>query len=132
MSENAYRETLAALKSQLKVVDQKREKILHAISAIEDLLSFSPSPTTPTKFSEGPGQPPTYSEAVEKILMEHGKPLHVLNIIKNALDRGWYPDRNLGDRGFRNALVGSLDRKARAGDTFTKPSPATYGLKVWE
>lgn len=78
-----------------------------------------------------PGLEPTLPEAARLILEDAGEKLQVMEIFRRAkADRGWYPKRTVVQ--LRNSATGTLDRKAKAGDTFTKPEPGHYGLLSWD
>jgi len=142
MAHETYRQVVTALRAQLKELDAQREKIKHAIEAIEDL----PAPPALDDAASGAeekaagGSPsskttdesPSYPEAGEIVLKEAGKALHLNEIMRRSQLRGWYADKDAEDRGFRNAMAGSLDRKYRGGEIFSKPAPATYGLLAWQ
>jgi hypothetical protein len=144
MAHEAYRTTLAALREQLRLLDVQRQKVAVAIAAIEDLPAPPPIPglfdkvQEPEPAREPEPEPPTrgdwpsYPEGAEIILREVGRPLHMDEILKRALLRGWYADKDLDDRVFKNAVTGSVDRKMRKGKVFNRPAPATYGLREWE
>ena len=65
----------------------------------------------------------------EDVLREVGRPLHITDIITGMQAKG-LPPRN--PKTLRYSLTRSLDRKEDEGKVFTKPQPATYGLREWE
>lgn len=129
MPHDAYLPAMRALKARLKELDDEREKVLHALTAIQAL------PEPPNESADGgksTKESPSYPEAVEAVLEEKGRALHIDKIAAGFKEHDWYADKDFIDnRSHRNSLIGSLDRKARKGDTFYKPEPATYGLLKW-
>jgi len=134
---DAYRSSLDGLRARLNELDAERAMLNAAISAIESLLAPSGtvaparvSVTHHPAFKHGPSDDPPYHEAAEQVLREAGRPLHAKELGKRFLARGWYNDRVEG-RNFTNSIMGSLDRKVRERDVFTKPSSGTYALIEW-
>jgi hypothetical protein len=73
-----------------------------------------------------PGE--TMHRLAERILDAAGHPLHIKKIMETMVNGG-YPSP-VGKR-LRTSLVATLDRKVGDSDTFTKPEPATFGLRKW-
>ncbi len=127
----AYRKTLATLRAQFAEVELRREKILAAMSAIEDLLGDKrafPSPQLVGRTVRVPdaAKPATVVDAAEMVLREAGRPLHIKEIIARIRDAGHFTDKN--EKVMRSSLISRLDRNSSNGRVFTKPAPATYGL----
>jgi hypothetical protein len=89
------------------------------IQALEEAIKLLPreSPDTEPPTALRPG---SQVARARDILMEHGKPMHVQELVK-AL--GKEPDHNN-----RAALSGSLSAYVRKHEIFTRPSPNTFGL----
>lgn len=64
---------------------------------------------------------------VRELLREHGKPMHIDDIIKSlAKDKDLDPQES---RNKKLSLAGSLSSYVRKAAIFTKPKPNTFGLK---
>lgn len=128
---DAYRQTLEALREELADAEARVHRIRGAISSIQELLTEAPRGgvsafgTSKLKVSGQFNGQRTLSEAAAEVLRTAERPLHVRELVRGIQTLGvGSPD----PKKLRVSLVGSLDRKVRAGDTFKKVAPATYGL----
>jgi len=133
------RHTLASLRGELADLDQKlaeftkldarRSQVKAVIGNLEALYprAAQPAPTTATTVRIAPTA--TMPDAAETVLRGLGRPLHIRSLIEAIQATGFHADRDFET--MRTTLVSTLDRKVKAGQTFTKPEPGTYGLLEW-
>lgn len=138
MAHEAYQDALIALRAQLRELDEQRQKIVHAISAIESLPEPAESVADGRSGAGRAGrgkttdESPSYANAAKAVLEEAGKPLHIKKIVQRLKGHGWYADKSAKDRDFRNSVASSLERWVKKGKRFSRTAPATYGLTKWQ
>lgn len=154
MADDPLRDTLAALRAESERADreadqaaQRAAKFRRLVELAEEVISDSTPSTNGTAPAAVPDESGTDTPvgaqvaatgkfagmtmiaAAETVVREAGHALHVQQIMDAMLDEGFI---YRGERKkLRTSLVGSMDRKVRREDTFTKPAPATYGLIEW-
>lgn len=123
-----------AVRQELAEVEGRAAKLRLALKSLLDLL---PPPQLPLA-DVAEVKPLTQrlrnssmAKAAAIVLNEAKEPLHI-NAIIERMAEGGYPVKN--PKTLRLSLVGTLDRGAKPEEKgwFTKPMPATYGLREWQ
>ena len=130
MSDNTLAEVLAHLQGRLRTVENERAKLRKAIEAVAALVEPNRQQTSLLDSESEPGLSgtPTYAEAAQAVLRGMGRPLHIAPLMTAMQERGWFPDKDPGDRNFSNAVYAALDRRA---DMFVRTGPAMFALREW-
>jgi hypothetical protein len=139
---------LAAAEAEAQKHLKKAERLRITMEEIRGLIPSSggdppttqaPSPPVgrppPPNIEDGPpkrrrrrsaGRRSRTLDAVERLLRERGRPLHLDQITERLAAQGLgNPDPKV----FRSSLARSLDRKVKNEEVFTKPEEATYWLR---
>ena len=131
--QQAYEMILAELRQHLVALQQKAELIQEAIAAVKR-LALEKAPLETSSESEHTLALRLDSlerlDAVAAVLRFFGRPTHLKVIARQMLASG-YP-YEYDEEVLRASLAPSMDRRAKRGNTFTKPKSATYGLIEWE
>jgi hypothetical protein len=131
---NSIQEAIETVRQELREVEERAEKLRQALKALIELL---PAPQLPLEEVAIQARPMTsrlrgvtMTKAAAMVLKEAHEPLHV-NAIIERMAEGGFPVKDV--KTLRMSLVGSLDRGAKQEEKgwFTKPAPATYGLREW-
>lgn len=142
----AYRVTLAGLREELAELDARRPKLVVSIETLADLIGepvtipITSAPTTPVAAETQtrtpsvvsfapPKQTKTIHDASVATLREFGRHMRALPITEHAVARGWLESKD--EAATRASVGGILARKAKRGDTFTKPAKGLFGLREW-
>lgn len=130
------RAELASAESELREATEVVEKLKTAIRVVEDVATRDtpsrPGASIPDNEAVDPliRQASSMVEAAEIVLRDVARPLHIQQLMKRMLAKGYQYSKGL--KALKNSLVPSLDRQVRAADgVFTKPDRGVYGLREW-
>jgi len=131
----AYSETLATLRRDLLEAETRVRQLREAIGVIERLVDpqagffdavgldqLSRQRKSPSRNGLS-GL--TMIDAALKVLAGAGRPMHIMDMVREMRERGFKYDNS--DGALRASLTGSIEPKSE----FQRVAPATYGLTVW-
>src|SRR5262245_50010337 len=126
----AYNATLATLRRDLVEAENRAKQLREAISVIEKLIPqgemFFRLGGTMRVLDVSPLTNLSMIEAAERVLIDAGRPMHILQIARDMLRRGFKYEKD--EAALRASLTGSIERKK---STFRRVAKATYGLTAW-
>ena len=130
---------LVELRKQVAERENERRGLADAVAALERIklgtlpvTGMTPGPQTTLRFvaSDILRTWGTLLDQAAWVLREAKAPMHIEEIVKRMQERGM--QKNRPPAALRASLVSGLDRRIARQETFTKPQPATYGLREWD
>lgn len=98
-------------------------KTREQVELIDRLLGLSGSDLDDPNGNPANHAPASVVGALEEVMSEAGKPLHISDIVERYKGRGW----KIPGKGLDSNLIAYLSRDPR----FSRVSKGTYGLATW-